>query len=311
MKAIQRGVCAAFSLFAALAQSACDFSDAQDGITDPFPPPEIGLQLSSPELVLEAGDERYVCQSFEVSDAGLALVSVSAYAMSPQVHHFAIFTSQAVYPGAQPYDCKIMDANWGFLTGGGPGDSGRDFPSGTAMTLPPKQHVVFQLHLANVGDSAVIVPAQKANLVGTAKTDFDRVGVVMVGTLDIHIPAHAAGALASGGCALPMRLQHIFGVYPHMHRLGRSISTQLQPMQGEPIVLNEIDWNFDEQQLYEVTGSAHIGDQASVTCVYDNPSDQEVHFGLNTSDEMCFGILYYYPADKLSVSCGIPQQAGP
>ena len=45
------------------------------------------------------------------------------------------------------------------------------------------------------------------------------------------------------------------------------------------------------------------GDVITTTCVYTNPTNRNVAFGMNTDDEMCFNFALYWP--KGALSCGL------
>jgi Copper type II ascorbate-dependent monooxygenase, C-terminal domain len=51
-----------------------------------------------------------------------------------------------------------------------------------------------------------------------------------------------------------------------------------------------------------VTGAAKKGDQYGVTCTYDNTTSDTVSFGESSTDEMCFGVLYFWPNPVATIS---------
>jgi hypothetical protein len=174
------------------------------------------------------------------------------------------------------------------------------------MNIPAGQHIIFQLHLLNPSPTPLDVAPAFINLVGTHETNLQPVGLLIGGTLDIAIPAHGTDVTVSGSCTLKEPMAHIFDTFPHMHQLGKRITAQVQPGgTGSPVMLSDQAWNFKDQGLYPVEGSAQIGDKVTVSCTYDNPTDAAVNFGLNTKDEMCVNVLYYYPASAPSTYCGI------
>jgi hypothetical protein len=71
-----------------------------------------------------------------------------------------------------------------------------------------------------------------------------------------------------------------------------------------PASLIDETWDFGSQGVYTATGSAAMGDQITVTCTYTNPTSQTVTFGESSTDEMCLGVFYYYPATTASAYCG-------
>jgi hypothetical protein len=267
------------------------------------------MQLATTQLTLGAGEEHYKCWSFKAPDSGpLAIVNLDNQVPTIGVHHWAVFTNSAPMTQAGPYDCETMGISWGLVSGGGIGTPGVKFPDGTSMNLPAGQHIIVQLHLINANTKDVQIAPSYYNLVTSQATNLQPVGLLIAGTLVITVPAHQTNVDVSGGCKVAKPLEHIFSVFPHMHQLGRRISAEVQAQAGgAPAMLADQAWGFADQKLYPVQGAAAAGDQVQVTCTFDNPGDQDVHFGLSTHDEMCLNVLYYYPAmdpAKPASTCG-------
>ena len=100
----------------------------------------------------------------------------------------------------------------------------------------------------------------------------------------------------------------IFGVTPHMHQLGKSVTiTHTNISTGEVTTLStRPQWNFDDQRTDWLSApiAAQVGDRISVTCTYDvglrsllpiykNLSPNYVVWGEGTRDEMCLAIINY------------------
>ncbi|MFM7202182.1 MAG: hypothetical protein ACKO6N_15480 [Myxococcota bacterium] len=82
----------------------------------------------------------------------------------------------------------------------------------------------------------------------------------------------------------------IFGVYPHMHGLGRSMYVSLEGAGGQTCAVNVTDWDFNWQQFYFYAQPLVFkpGDAVKVTCEFDTRGqDTAVLPGLGTADEMC------------------------
>jgi hypothetical protein len=291
------------------------------------------MQLVSSAVTLAAGTEQYVCWAFPLptaSDGGpeaYPIVAIEQQMPTVALHHFALFTSAdpvGFYTGdggwgactgdSDPncFACETMGVNWGLVTGGGIGTPAVQFPAGTSFTLnaevpPPAgtlpiRQLVLQEHLLNAtGDPITVVPA-RVNLVSTTQppSAFQQVGVLVGGTLDIDLPPGQTTSVM-GECGLDAgsspEMDNIFAVFPHMHKLGTNIQVTVTPQAtGMPNVLLARTWNFGEQGLYPVAASTKAGDGVQVTCTYDNTTNATVYCGASTTDEMCFGVLFYYPA---------------
>jgi hypothetical protein len=193
------------------------------------------------------------------------------------------------------------------VSGGGLGTPAVHFPEGTAMTLAKGAQIVVQLHLLNATNQEVEVDPVRVNLEAAADPEgLEAVGLLITGTLDITLPPATSDITVEGSCVLEEPMEHVFAAFPHMHQLGRRITTSKLAMgeTGETSI-SDVTWDFSDQGLYPVEGSAQIGDTITTRCTFDNPLDREIVFGLHTSDEMCVNVLYYYPATKPSDYCGI------
>ena len=89
----------------------------------------------------------------------------------------------------------------------------------------------------------------------------------------------------------------LFLVQPHMHQLGTHLAVTHTPVGLAPEKVFDEDYSFDAQ-VHEVIPERKLnaGDTLSITCTYDNPTAQTVEYGESTKDEMCFGLLWTYPA---------------
>jgi len=297
-----------FGLAFPLLLAACSGgSDGSGPTSTVFAPPPVGMQLATTPVTLAAGAEQYLCWSVQVpQDGAISLVGFEPHVPTTGVHHFAIFTDPEPLTQAGPYDCTTMGLQWGLVAGGGVGTPGLEFPAGTAMNISAGTQLIFQLHLLNVTTATLDMPAAYVNLIGTTETSFQPVGLLIGGTTNIDIPPHGTDVGFSGSCTLTQPMPNIFAVFPHMHKLGTRITAGVQATSSStPVMISDRTWDFSEQGVYPVTGSAAVGDQVNVSCYYDNPGATDVMFGLSTTDEMCVDVLYYYPATAPSTYCGL------
>ncbi len=114
----------------------------------------------------------------------------------------------------------------------------------------------------------------------------------------LEVYAENTGENARGYCDYPIqRSLTIFGVFGHMHELGRSFRLELNPDGEEPLLLLDIPrWDFHWQDHYLFVEPLQIaqGDILRIGCVWDSALSEDpryVVWGEGTSDEMCFGTL--------------------
>jgi hypothetical protein len=90
---------------------------------------------------------------------------------------------------------------------------------------------------------------------------------------------------------------HLFSAFPHMHKLGKIITTsELPGGSGAPVDLgSQMQWDFSNQPWFPLDATLHTNDVVKTRCAWNNAGDQAVTFGSATSDEMCYSFTAYYP----------------
>jgi len=260
-----------------------------------------GLEVASTPVQLAAGQERWICWSFPV-ETPFQMTATELVASSPLIHHYQLF-KMTQDPGMDGSDCQAVgfrDAVW--LSVGGAETEGIRYPEGTAMKI--EGYVTLQLHVLNAGDAPITIPSFKMQLVGTDADGLSPIGVLVVAPREIAIPPGSSGYKVSGTCNPPEDVEHVVAIYPHMHKLGKQIRVGVSPAGGAAADLLSVPWDFEHQAIYAMSGSARTADSLQVECTYDNPTDRTVVFGESTTDEMCAGIIYHYPAVNDFKFCG-------
>jgi hypothetical protein len=126
----------------------------------------------------------------------------------------------------------------------------------------------------------------------------------------LAIPAQSEGWTESATTRLPVDAL-LVGTGPHMHGLGRSLSTTLERADGSEVCLTRLEgWDFHWQFSYPtVPEGIPVGltDRIRLQCTYDNPGPAEVGWGERTQDEMCLDFLsFVVPSEPQGTSgtCG-------
>ncbi|MBN8616241.1 MAG: hypothetical protein J0L92_36965, partial [Deltaproteobacteria bacterium] len=105
--------------------------------------------------------------------------------------------------------------------------------------------------------------------------------------------SHEVGVASSPLVTRPFQ---VFGVYPHMHTLGRALHAEVRHADGSTECLLDVPrWDFDWQLFYlrERPLTIREDDTLVLRCDYDTTSrDETVRWGEGTADEMCLvGLL--------------------
>ncbi|MBM4380305.1 MAG: hypothetical protein FJ086_13575, partial [Deltaproteobacteria bacterium] len=85
---------------------------------------------------------------------------------------------------------------------------------------------------------------------------------------------------------------YVWGVFPHMHQMGKSISVYDEA--DSQCIVDIPKWDFHWQQGYMFKQPIVVSptERVRLRCTWDNPTDREVRWGENTGDEMCLAFLY-------------------
>jgi hypothetical protein len=139
---------------------------------------------------------------------------------------------------------------------------------------------------------------------------------------DLSIPAGDSKYWATSTFVTPIDLE-VIGITPHMHLLGRDIrvTATLPNGQVRPLIWIK-DWDFNWQGSYQYQAPISLpkGTKIELRATYDNSSGnpknphsppQPVHWGENTTDEMCIAFIQCQtrrPEDRLTVMMSLAQQ---
>ena len=208
----------------------------------------------------------------------------------------------------------------GSLGGWVPGARPHVLPAGTAASVPPGADLIMQIH---------------HHPSGKPETDQSEVGIYFAkGPIEktvfnlpmVHrglmIPAGDPNYQVTSTFVTPIDIE-VTAIAPHMHLLGRQmkVTATLPDGQVKPLVWIK-DWDSNWQGQYQFKSPMLLpkGTKIELTATYDNSSNnpknpnsppKAVHWGENTTDEMCFAFIQIEtrnPGDRLTVLLSLAQQ---
>jgi peroxiredoxin len=290
-----------------------------------------GWRLGKPDLVLTAESEfilgptgRDVFRCFVLPTGLTEDKFVVAYEVRPSnpraVHHTLHFVDPdgygrkleqvekkyakktEVYDIGPGYNSMMLP---GFLPRGdvggwAPGISPIRLPEGVGFFLPKGSDIVMQVHYHRTG--RVEKDRTQLGLHFGKSSALKAIQPIVIPARFISIPAGAENYRVEGSIWVPQDCT-LYLVAPHMHLLGKKIKVKMTPPDGPTTTLVAIDdWEFNWQEMYffKEPIRAKAGTRFDVEGVYDNsannPSNPSkppvtVHFGDETTNEMCFGFL--------------------
>jgi predicted small lipoprotein YifL len=261
--------------------------------------PDGGQQLATTTYRLEPGEEKYICYQFYSPDEAVAITRVDQIS-APGVHHMFLFQAFGRNEPDEPHECNtLIRTTWQPIWVANTGEHSLAMPAGTGFVIAPGTQYIVQLHLQNSGDEPIDV---RGALNLTYEHDVSSVipaGMYGLGSFTVDIPANAAHHEVTVSCT-PQKDLNVFGVLPHMHKLGTKIVLERTPAGGDASAFYKIDpWLFGDQPLDMLDGKISAGEHLQLTCSYRNPYDHAVKYGESSDEEMCFFLLFYYPAPRI------------
>lgn len=209
--------------------------------------------------------------------------------------------TQVLLPG------RMLPGNMGIWT---PGWQPVPLPEGLSVPWPKGADFVLQLHL---------------HLSGKPESEQSKIGIYLTdqppskSTVDLLLEDRRID-IAPGQKAyrtrdylfLPAEVD-IFGLFPHMHWLGKEVKVTAKILGGEEQTLLWInDWNFKWQMYYQNVKPVRLpaGTELLMECVHDNSADnpnnpsltpQRVVFGEQTFNEMSDVVVQVIPVNKTDI----------
>lgn len=308
---IDRSLRFALISFASLSFVACGSSDpasptsTPDSVTPPGDTTPPGTTPQWTELVsgdwsLEPGTENpRWCQKYPIKED--IYVSAIRPVHPPGTHHT---TLSLVDDNGSTACTGSAFGGGGMIFAAGVGDATVQIPEGVAIKLPAGKALLLNLHVYNTSTEA---------LRGTSKIEIVRAkpeevktlaDLMFAGPTNFSLPPQVTTKIEDT-CKLTDD-QTAFAIFPHMHQFGRHITTTFT-VGGAPMVIHDGAYDFEEQPQLPIGPIAlHAGDLIKTECTYDNTTNKPITFGESSDTEMCFSIVYRYPATG-RISCGIRQ----
>lgn len=212
------------------------------------------------------------------------------------------------YPGSLNLPGQLFP---GSLAAWTPGRDALPLPEGLSLPWQAGAGLILQLHLHPSGK-----PESEQSSVGLYLTDDppqrSMVDLVLIDQ-KIDIPPGEQAYRTQDDYTLPIDME-AYGLFPHMHMIGKEIKIMAYPPEGEPFSLLWInDWDFNWQNFYQYAEPVKLaaGTRLVLEAVHDNSAEnirnpsvppQRVTWGEQTTDEMSAAILQLVPVREGELS---------
>ncbi len=292
-----RGACLAVALVLAgcgEGTSAFPVTSSPDAPLAPAPDAAAAwVTLMTTDWSLPAGTETYLCLRVTI-DHDFIIAGFDPIA--PLGTHHSVLT---ISPFATQPDgvvtCGGLAIEPNIIYGSGVGTQALEMPAGVGVKVTTGQQLMLNLHLFNTSDAPLTGTSGVRVRQLAADAAVHQAEALLAGPLSFQIPVGVS--TIDGACTLGTA-STIFAVGPHMHKLGVHMTAQI----GATPLLDR-DYTFDAQTFTPVAVQAQAGDRITTACTYANDTGAPVHFGQSTNDEMCFLIVYRYPAGNFFDVC--------
>jgi hypothetical protein len=93
---------------------------------------------------------------------------------------------------------------------------------------------------------------------------------------------------------------HIIGFEPHMHRIGKHMTTSVVKADGTTSVIFDKPFSFGNETHYYESYTLMPSEKLITSCTFNNTNDYGVPFGESSDSEMCYQFAFAYPVHALS-----------
>lgn len=275
---------------------------------------DMSLRLPSEHhATFDESGNQYACYIVsDVRDETLFVSGLEAFIDKAEiVHHVVLYKGSGgqaaeVTDPSQGWDCMTNnEGDWEMVAAWAPGNGPLLFPEGSGLRVDPEEQLVIQMHYFKSREGAETLGDRSGynlRLEDSVSTELMMAGM---GETDFLIPA------GDSNYSVTAELKHemtgitleLYGVFPHMHVLGKGYSYELEKKDGTKSCLVSGDWDFHNQAnyLWRQSSSFEIGDWIRYTCTWDNSAGNpnqinnppvDVGYGERTQEEMCFGFTW-------------------
>jgi hypothetical protein len=93
---------------------------------------------------------------------------------------------------------------------------------------------------------------------------------------------------------------HIIGFEPHMHKIGKRMTTSIKRANGTVDMVFDQPFSFGNETHYFTDIEVKPGDSLTTKCSFNNTNNFGVPFGESSDTEMCYQFTFHYPAHSIS-----------
>ena len=288
---------------------------------EPLPLPENGVQFHLGPFEVPPQFERELFYYTEVDTQGILFVNRIETALAAGSHHFIVYTYDDDLPFQLPElnlirDLRYPDGSYNqyvlyymafqkFITGTQTRFFDYRLPEGVALRIDPSYGFDLNIHYANYSNDAIIGEVYN-NYHFVDSTDVDHIGkILQLNNNDIVLPPGEETTLNKSFWMFAEfgEIISIFQLWSHAHKHNTEFKvfrrSQSDPYYKELIYL-ALDWDHPPIIEYDPPMVFHEGDGLELEATFYNDTDEEINFGLLSTDEMMILFGLYYEGENLA-----------
>ncbi|KAL3870623.1 hypothetical protein ACJMK2_038671 [Sinanodonta woodiana] len=276
------------------------------------------LTVRFPATSVPPTETKYKCMLFDLpQDGEYHLVATKAILDNVNMmHHIIVYgcteAGDSKIALNQPYDCEMSPDGGcsdiiGLWTVGLSGECHHE-SSGFRIGVSGYKRAAFEFHWNNPALINGTTDSSGMTFYYTPKLRPNDAGVLTIGQTYLYIPPGETAVTAIGTCPAECTRKmmnnsiHIITAFNHMHYLGTQQQIELirNGSKVQDITFDE-NYSYDSPVIYRYDSPIEVrpGDELKTTCVFKSTSRyQTTTFGLDTSKEMCYGLLTFYPKNN-------------
>lgn len=267
--------------------------------------PDVRVQMAEPYVPTyiredESGNEYrcFVLDTTELEEKFITEVG-SKVQSTKQMHHITLsFVDKEEVVGDEYFDPQGWDCidagSSGFpsdhiFSGFAPGSTPMKLPEGAGFWFDSDKYIVMSMHYVWAPDAEGEADQTEIQFNVQEQVD-NELYMFTLGVQEFEIPPNSVGY--SDSQIIPASFTGPFTIYsvlPHMHQMGSQFDLFLNHPDGSETCGLSGDYSFDNQlgYLFKEPIKVNETDLITLSCTWDNPTDQTVRYGERTDEEMC------------------------
>ncbi len=292
------------------ALAGCYSSTGTDPAAIDLPPPENGVQLSTPTFSVPAGTEVQRCYWMKLpSDVDLDVVRIQIKYL-PGSHHMNLFQTSQDVPdseadcfGPVSFSSPTNPNGYDLVAGSQSKDLDWQLPPGIAFKIKAHRQLMIQAHYVNATSQQTPLGVGSVRINLDSEPDPSKItahmGTMFANNMNINIPPHESRSFSTV-CDVPQAVSFV-AMTGHFHSRGKTFSVNAAPDGKDPTdeCYRSQDWSEPPFTVLPEPLSVPAGGGLYYTCDYVNNTDIDLTFGPHVeTQEHCNLFAYFYPWEE-------------